>query len=130
MKNWFKILLLGLTVAAFFYLLSASEVKRLLRMPQADLLNNIPLRKPLPMTFAHSDHGKQQCVSCHHNYQDQSGQGLCIECHLTNAQVAGKLREQFHRLCMGCHFDAKLENADLAAPLRRCSACHINDDRP
>ena len=83
----------------------------------------------LPMTFAHADHSEQQCVSCHHNYQDDSGKGLCIECHHSDPRVVFKVREQFHELCMGCHLKLR-EDGEDTGPLRSCKACHTEDQRP
>lgn len=83
----------------------------------------------LPMTFAHADHRRQQCVSCHHNYQDDSGQGLCLDCHRTDPDVSHLFREQFHGLCMGCHTETR-SDFQSAGPLRSCAACHTADDAP
>jgi len=84
---------------------------------------------PLPMTFAHADHAKQQCVACHHNYQDETGQGLCLDCHRNDQEIAFKMRDQFHGLCMGCHMDKRTEN-ERSGPLRHCAACHTKDLAP
>ena len=83
----------------------------------------------LPMTFAHADHAQQQCVKCHHNYQDDTGQGLCLECHKFDPKIAYLMREQFHGLCMGCHMEKNAEGED-AGPLRSCRACHTVDQSP
>ena len=34
----------------------------------------------LPMNFAHLDHANENCVLCHHNYVDDTGGGLCMNC--------------------------------------------------
>ncbi|MFT7527180.1 MAG: hypothetical protein ACI9LY_002335 [Arenicella sp.] len=83
----------------------------------------------LAMTFAHADHAQQQCVKCHHNYQDGTGQGLCLECHRSNPKIAYRMREQFHGLCMGCHLEKNSEG-EHGGPLRSCRACHTVDQLP
>ena len=83
----------------------------------------------LPMTFAHADHRRQQCVTCHHNYQDDTGHGLCIDCHRSDPEISSLLREQFHELCMGCHTDTRLKS-EHSGPLRSCAHCHTEDNRP
>ena len=37
----------------------------------------------LPMTFAHADHPTENCIDCHHNYNDDTGGGPCMNCHTT-----------------------------------------------
>ena len=83
----------------------------------------------LPMTFAHRSHAEQQCVKCHHNYIDDSGQGLCLICHQTDPKVSHLMRDQFHDLCMGCHLKMG-KQGEPAGPLRNCVACHARDDLP
>ena len=83
----------------------------------------------LALTFAHADHAKQQCVACHHNYQDGSGQGLCLDCHRSDPEIAFKMRTQFHDLCMGCHTEKRADGEE-SGPLRGCKACHTADDQP
>lgn len=38
----------------------------------------------LPMSFAHADHPTENCIDCHHNYNDNTGGGPCMNCHTTN----------------------------------------------
>jgi hypothetical protein len=83
----------------------------------------------LPMTFAHKDHIKQNCVVCHHNYNDDTGNGLCIDCHLRDPEVSHIVEEQFHDLCMSCHAEKHLEG-EKGGPLRRCVDCHVEDHLP
>ena len=91
--------------------------------------DSVHLDVPLPMTFAHADHAKQQCVTCHHNFQDDTGQGLCLDCHRKDSKIAFKMRDQFHDLCMTCHID-KRNDGQHSGPLRNCKACHTEDHRP
>lgn len=81
----------------------------------------------LPMTFAHIDHAKEQCVACHHNFQDNTGQGLCIICHQTDERVSFLVEEQFHSLCMGCHTEKQHKN-EKSGPMRHCAACHTKEE--
>ena len=87
------------------------------------------LARPLAMTFAHADHAKQQCATCHHNYLDDTGQGLCIDCHQADQRIAFKMRDQFHELCMGCHTE-KRSDGESSGPLRNCGDCHTVDQQP
>lgn len=90
------------------------------------LQQNLP---HIEMTFAHTDHAKQQCVTCHHNYQDDTGQGLCLDCHHSDEELAFQMRSQFHELCMGCHQE-KRDEGESSGPLRNCKACHTADHAP
>ena len=88
-----------------------------------------PKEHILPMTFAHIDHKEQQCVVCHHNYSDNTGAGLCIDCHQTTPDIAASIERHFHELCMGCH-EEKQRAGEAHGPLRRCVDCHQPDDLP
>ena len=83
----------------------------------------------LPMTFAHTDHVTVSCVDCHHNYVDDTGIEPCMYCHVTDAEVAGLLEEQFHTLCRGCHEDLAGDGT-AGGPPRQCIACHVVDQLP
>ena len=83
----------------------------------------------LPMTFAHADHRAQNCIRCHHDFADKSGQGLCLACHLRDAKIRPLLETQFHGLCRGCHVEQRRLGND-AGPTRRCFDCHHEDDQP
>lgn len=96
--------------------------------PVSDHYYQSPI-KILPMTFAHADHVAENCLVCHHNYNDSTGGGPCMYCHVTNPEVAPVLEDQFHTLCRSCHEDRQLEGKD-AGPARRCLDCHLGDDAP
>ena len=83
----------------------------------------------LPMNFAHDDHVPVNCVDCHHNYVDDTGGGLCMNCHVTNESVWPLLERQYHDLCRGCHED-KAALGEAGGPPRECMACHLGDDLP
>jgi len=52
----------------------------------------------LPMTFAHQAHTTVNCLVCHHNYIDDTGMDMCMNCHVTNQEVWPLFEEQFHDL--------------------------------
>jgi len=83
----------------------------------------------LPMNFAHLDHANENCVLCHHNYVDDTGGGLCMNCHVTDQDVWPLFENQFHDLCRGCHAEKAAEGID-GGPPRECMACHLGDDLP
>lgn len=124
MKIALKLILLAILLLAFYWLWSAKDFKH----NHGDTIA-YQQTMGLPMTFAHADHAQQQCVSCHHNYQDASGQGLCLDCHRSNQQIAYQRRHQFHALCMGCHIEQQ-SVGEPAGPLRSCKDCHTADQRP
>lgn len=83
-------------------------------------------RATLPLTFAHADHRTVNCIDCHHNFSDTTGQGLCLDCHRSTPELAAALEVQFHTLCRGCHVRTRQAGND-AGPVRRCSDCHRPD---
>jgi len=83
----------------------------------------------LPMSFAHADHENETCVTCHHNFADDTGHGFCMNCHVTQPDLAPLLEAQFHDLCRGCHLEKRLDSED-SGPLRACSGCHIAESDP
>ncbi|MDA1077186.1 MAG: cytochrome c3 family protein [Proteobacteria bacterium] len=90
---------------------------------------SVLLSPVLPMNFAHQDHTEQACFGCHHNFIDDSGHGLCIDCHKTNTEVAGQIETQFHDLCRTCHIENQIQGEDTG-PVRACIDCHEGDDLP
>ncbi len=83
----------------------------------------------LPMTFDHQTHREQQCIDCHHNFVDDSGQGLCLECHVSDRKLSALLEQQFHELCQGCHIEQQVAGQSHG-PIRVCLACHQEDEAP
>lgn len=83
----------------------------------------------LPVTFAHSDHQAVNCATCHHNYLDDTGAGLCFDCHKTDPRVNALVEQQFHGFCMGCHVDRQRAGED-GGPTRACASCHTADEAP
>lgn len=83
----------------------------------------------LPMSFAHEDHVTENCIVCHHNYNDNTGGGPCMNCHMTNQDVWPLLQKQFHDLCRGCHEEKAALGMD-GGPPRHCIECHRGDALP
>lgn len=83
----------------------------------------------LPMTFAHVDHATERCVDCHHNYVDETGSGLCMNCHVTEPELWPVFEEQFHALCRDCH-EKKQVQREESGPTRSCIGCHLDDRLP
>jgi len=81
------------------------------------------------MTFAHVDHREQNCIVCHHNFADGTGQGLCLDCHLRDAALRVRLESQFHAMCRGCHVDLR-RRSETAGPVRACHPCHQEENTP
>lgn len=84
---------------------------------------------PLAMAFGHLDHREVNCIACHHNFADDTGHGLCIDCHVRDAELRPLLEAQFHALCRGCHATERHAGHD-AGPTRRCRDCHHAEDAP
>jgi len=83
----------------------------------------------LPLKFAHIDHAEEKCAECHHNYQDNTGHGLCLDCHFRDPELSFLMEQQFHDLCRGCHEEKHLQGED-SGPLRICGDCHQEDFLP
>jgi len=83
----------------------------------------------LPVTFAHSRHAAESCAICHHNFVDQTGLGLCFDCHKHDPTVASRMEFQFHELCWGCHVERQQEG-EVHGPTRACNGCHEADEDP
>jgi len=83
----------------------------------------------VPMAFAHADHHERNCIACHHNFADTSGQGLCIDCHVRDAALRAHLEAQFHALCRGCHVDLRRQR-EASGSVRPCRSCHHREDLP
>ena len=89
----------------------------------------VDTRPLLPLTFAHLDHREVNCITCHHNFTDDTGQGLCIDCHKTSPEVRLQIEPMFHTLCRDCHVEKQAAGKD-AGPVRRCIDCHTSDEAP
>ncbi len=83
----------------------------------------------LPVHFAHADHRNENCVGCHHNFADHTGDGLCFDCHERSAEVGHLLEAQFHDMCRGCHLQRQAQGLEHG-PTRHCRQCHVTDPFP
>lgn len=83
----------------------------------------------LPVTFAHTDHTAHNCVACHHNFTDNTGQGFCFDCHKTDPNIAPHIEPMFHGLCQDCHVQLALDG-EPHGPVRACQQCHLADMAP
>ena len=89
-------------------------------------IRGIVNRPMLHINFEHTAHKEVQCVSCHHNFIDTSGHGICYHCHKYHAEVAVSIEKMFHTFCRDCHMKTKTEG-DAAGPVRQCGTCHNRD---
>ena len=81
----------------------------------------------LPVDFVHSDHIDVGCLECHHNFNDDTGQGECYRCHKTDLSIAADMQTMFHELCRGCHVERSLAGEE-SGPVRVCGQCHRPND--
>ena len=88
-----------------------------------------PADAMLAVTFAHADHTDTNCSTCHHNFTDDTGQGLCYDCHKSDAELSPLMEKQFHDLCRQCHVEQLLAG-EPHGPTRACAACHQPDQAP
>ena len=115
--------LLALVGAVF---LAAEMIKS---KPQNPQVVPHPAGNMLAVNFAHADHIEQNCVVCHHNFVDDTGIGMCFDCHKTDPEVAPLIEEQFHDLCRNCHLEEQAASGEHG-PTRQCIDCHVRDDKP
>ncbi len=124
MKPILLILLAGVLVGLLFVL-----ADHYTHLPNDTQLVKHPAGNMLAVNFAHADHMDQNCVTCHHNFVDDTGTGMCFDCHKTQTEVAPLIEEQFHDLCRNCHLENQLDGQDHG-PTRQCIDCHVTDNRP
>jgi hypothetical protein len=80
----------------------------------------------LPVAFEHGDHTDTRCVTCHHDYIDGTGNGICYQCHKNSPDIAADMESTFHDFCFDCHATKRTEGED-SGPQRECSGCHQQD---
>lgn len=85
--------------------------------------NAVRKRPLLPVTFDHKIHTDTGCITCHHNFADDTGSGSCYSCHKFTPEISPQIETMFHDLCRNCHIEKRIEATD-AGPMRRCSLCH------
>jgi thymidine kinase len=77
----------------------------------------------LHVNFDHVDHKQTTCVTCHHNFLDDTGSGICNVGHKQDLSVALEIEDMFHTLCRDCHIETR-EQGNVAGPVRQCKLCH------
>jgi hypothetical protein len=84
----------------------------------------------LPVNFPHDKHTTVNCVTCHHNFSDQSGvTGGCLSCHRSDRNDLPQASEPlFHTFCRSCHVELA-ETTDKHGPTRNCEKCHVAEAR-
>ncbi|MEZ5597015.1 MAG: cytochrome c3 family protein [Pseudomonadales bacterium] len=82
----------------------------------------------LPMRFDHPSHATVNCLTCHHEFVDDSGNDTCMSCHVRRPELAAQLEAQFHGLCRDCHVDRDA-SGEAGGPPRACVACHVIDGK-
>ena len=74
--------------------------------------------------FLHADHTKVTCVTCHHNFVDETGKENCLPCHkrLGRSETM-RVDRMFHAFCGECHRDDKRAGR-ATGPIDDCMGCH------
>lgn len=121
-----KFVLITVLTAAALIIVFGSPIAK--EVPVRGIYYESP-RPILPMSFAHEDHTTENCILCHHNYNDNTGGGPCMNCHTTTQDVWPLFERQFHDLCRTCHAKKAADNID-GGPPRHCIECHRGDDLP
>lgn len=89
-------------------------------------------RTLLPLNFAHRDHGSVNCLTCHHDAQENlpaTRAPTCILCHKLTPVLAERIEGDFHRFCRGCHLQ-RTRQLEPSGPLRSCRQCHAPPPAP
>jgi predicted CXXCH cytochrome family protein len=80
--------------------------------------------EPLVLGFPHDKHRAVNCILCHHNYVDRSGEGSCISCHRSGrSAIRVGAEARFHDFCLGCHRDPPAYLTGHG-PVTGCDTCH------
>ena len=80
--------------------------------------------EPLVLGFPHDKHRAVNCVQCHHNFNDRSGEDSCISCHRSGrAAIRVGAEARFHDFCLGCHRDPPAQLSGHG-PVTGCDSCH------
>jgi predicted CXXCH cytochrome family protein len=78
----------------------------------------------LALDFPHDKHRAVNCIQCHHDYVDRSGEGSCVSCHRgTGAAIRVGVEARFHDFCLGCHRDPP-PHLSGHGPVTGCDTCH------
>lgn len=93
--------------------------------------NTLTLREPfarrterLVLDFPHDKHRAVNCILCHHNFVDHTGEESCISCHRSGrAQILVGAEARFHDFCLGCHRNPPARLVGHG-PISGCNTCH------
>jgi predicted CXXCH cytochrome family protein len=113
-------LIVAIVLASFVVLLAllGSGTTLALREPF------VPRSEPLVLGFPHDKHGAVNCIHCHHNFTDRSGEDSCISCHRSRrAAIRVGAEARFHEFCLGCHRDPPAYLTGHG-PVTGCNTCH------
>jgi|SRR6516225_11751914 len=81
--------------------------------------------EPLVLGFPHEKHLPVNCITCHHNFVDRSGEDSCISCHRSGrAAIRVGAEARFHDFCLGCHRDPP-PYLTGHGPVTGCDTCHV-----
>ncbi len=109
-------------------ILSRAAIAALLIMPtplaSSLLLQPVMLPPIVHVYFPHEDHRTVNCVTCHHNFVDQTGAAGCLDCHRSARPDLRQSGEAtFHVFCRDCHRELALQG-QKHGPVRECGVCH------
>jgi Ferric reductase like transmembrane component/Class III cytochrome C family len=124
-RHYAKRISLALALAALACLGLAAQSGE--RRAQLTLEPIVPRAQPLRVQFPHERHGAVNCITCHHNFVDQSGVDNCIPCHRSKRpDIRLGAQARFHPFCMDCHRGGEMPAGGLGrhGPVSHCSACH------
>jgi Class III cytochrome C family len=95
-----------------------------LSRPAALALREPLFRRAVPLTvdFPHERHREIDCVRCHHNFIDRTGDGACYLCHRSPKVKVG-IEARFHDFCLGCHRHPP-PGLTHHGPVTGCDTCH------
>ena len=84
----------------------------------------LPRSERLVLDFPHDKHRAVNCIRCHHNFTDRSGDDSCISCHRSGrADIRVGVEAGFHDFCLGCHRDPPAYLTGQG-PVTGCNTCH------
>jgi predicted CXXCH cytochrome family protein len=113
-------LVLAIVVSSLVALLALMRAGTTLALREPLLLRS----DRLLLDFPHDKHRAVNCVLCHHNFADQSGDGACVSCHRSGrADLRVGVEARFHDFCLGCHRDPPVYLTGHG-PVTGCSTCH------
>ncbi|MGE0280809.1 MAG: cytochrome c3 family protein [Rhizobiaceae bacterium] len=75
--------------------------------------------------FLHAKHATVTCVTCHHNFLDDTGKENCLNCHKrVSTSETMRIDRMFHAFCGECHRRESRTGERKSGPIDDCSGCH------